>query len=132
MEAKDLRIGNWVNYKTENIAQEICSIQSDNTIRLKDSKGTNHGCYRMSYVEPIPLTEEWLIKFGFREMEFHLDNSSTKPCYYKNEGYLKINISDEKNLFWFNYNGHLVKIKNAHSLQNLYHVLTNEELTIKK
>lgn len=25
MEVKDLRIGSWVNYKTENIEQEICS-----------------------------------------------------------------------------------------------------------
>jgi hypothetical protein len=130
MEAKELRIGSWVNYKTENIAQEIYSIQSDNTIRLKDSKGTNHGCYNMSYIDPIPLKEEWLIKFGFEnltmdkefcDMEFELLHPLMS---FHWDG--RLSMGQNGNTIGLNV------IKHIHQLQNLYFALTGEELTIKK
>jgi len=55
MKASELRIGNWVNYDGRN-----CTIQEPTDLVDADE------------FEPIPLTEEWLLNFGF-EKEEHLD-----------------------------------------------------------
>ena len=80
-------------------------------------------------IEPIPLTEEWLIKFGFR--------------YYNNHIYVFPN-NDSLRLWGFSWNvqQYLMgldefvdiptpSIKYVHQLQNLYFALAGEELTIK-
>lgn len=66
-------------------------------------------------IKPIPLTEEWLTKFGFiyRSLIF---------------GYLKFEI--EENILYLNEVG--LKIKYIHELQNLYFSLTKEKLDFKK
>tara|TARA_R110002111_G_scaffold117530_1_gene179658 strand:- start:1308 stop:1625 length:318 start_codon:yes stop_codon:yes gene_type:complete len=66
---------------------------------------------------PIPLTEEWLVKFGF--------SLQSKEMYF-NYG---MSIWKCNEMFICNKNGMI--IKHVHQLQNLYFALTNEELTIK-
>jgi len=66
MKANELRIGNLVLF--ENEIQEISSIHSDNTVRLRKNKNEKcHGCYTINSekIKPILLTDEWLIKLGF-------------------------------------------------------------------
>ena len=76
--------------------------------------------------EPIPLTEEWLLKFGFEVINksyFELKINSIVLEYTKNlnnECYIMINESIK------------IYIKHVHQLQNLYFALTGEELTIKE
>jgi hypothetical protein len=58
MKASELRIGNLLFSTNE--AQEVSSIHSDNTIRLRKTKNDKcHGCYRVDdiTVKPIPITE---------------------------------------------------------------------------
>jgi len=72
-------------------------------------------------IEPIPLTEEWLLKFGFE----------IKQGRFGNEYWGKINLytsSDKKIVFCFD--GYLKGIKYVHQLQNLYFALTGNELTL--
>ena len=66
--------------------------------------------------KPIPLTEEWLFKFGFEK--------AYETCYqYKdfilNDKFIMMDIDIT------------IQLKYVHQLQNLYHSLTDEELTIK-
>ena len=66
--------------------------------------------------KPIPLTEEWLFKFGFEK--------AYETCYqYKdfilNDKFIMMDIDIT------------IQLKYVHQLQNLYHSLTEEELTIK-
>jgi hypothetical protein len=74
---------------------------------------------------PIPLTEEWLLKFGF---EKQIDD------YYYFYGYYASFDADLP--MWFGQEGCCQKetikenIKYVHQLQNLYSALTGEELTI--
>ena len=75
--------------------------------------------------KPIPLTEEWLLKFGFyKRAEHSFDfwkNSMWKLEEYKNkEYYLLYHCSEEVDC---------TMIKYVHQLQNLYFALTGEELT---
>jgi len=77
----------------------------------------------ISAIEPIPLTEEWLLRFGFeKELDgFYRKNKSgiIEFCFYDN-GILATTQSVCLSHF-----------KYVHQLQNLYFSLTNNELTIK-
>jgi hypothetical protein len=122
MKSNELRIGNFV-LKAE-ITEEISSIHSDNTIRLKKGESSK-GCYHINLIQPIPLTEEWLIKFGFK-----------KPAHSWNGKIFHLSEWDLYPLNWcvvMDKNGAVIvkKLKYVHQLQNLYFALTGEELTIK-
>ena len=65
-------------------------------------------------IEPIPLTEEWLLKFGY------LQNKHNSACFYI-QGHKIWKCND---LFMCDKNG--VFLKSVHQLQNLYFALTNE------
>lgn len=116
MDARELRIGNYVISKLAGLIQ-VQYIPANIDI---------------SNYEPIPLTEEWLIKFGFEKI-------------YESEFRVKYDL--EKDLrFGFNKNKSLkntpeglsfigctyTHIKYVHQLQNFYHALTSEELTLKQ
>ena len=120
MKATELRIGNYIDYTTE---REIVTMQTTyEYIRLIHNGNKNF--------KPIPLTEEWLLKFGFVK-EFNADENS-------DSFYLK----DCDDSFYIDYDnswyigatsyGYLKGIHYVHQLQNLYFALTNEELTLIK
>ena len=115
MKANELRIGNLVT-------QIIHKNTHDQEIEIKVnwqeiwwiSKGTN------SY-KPIPLTEEWLLKFGFEKYEFdHKENQ------YRHKDRLIV-FRDGKFVDY----GSSVILEYVHQLQNLYFALTGEELVLK-
>jgi hypothetical protein len=83
--------------------------------------------------KPIPLTQEWLVKLGFDKLKNDI------PTYFKCFGNLieddyefsfNIYVDSEQNYFITVF-GRKIIIKHVHQLQNLYHALTGEELTIK-
>jgi hypothetical protein len=112
MEAKDLRIGNWVMSLINGESQ----INAKGILWQSENKG---------YYDPIPLTEEWLIKFGFDEITpkyyvLNIDENTSFTYYYTFSG----------GVWHFEFEGISIKIKYVHQLQNLYFALTGEELTI--
>lgn len=126
MDVKELRIGNYVIYeKTTHIItalnKKMCSSEW--------IEGKTYYDYTHSYndIKPIPLTEDWLLKFGFEEIK--ISNSD--------DGYLysDYQLETENNvLIWFSLRKELMDykhVKHVHQLQNLYFALTGEELTIK-
>ena len=132
MKANELRIGNFV--ATEGIDfVEVSKIDADFGICYKIPQEFGQ-FYPYKEVEPIPLTEEWLKKFGFIESGW----KDGKPiCFFFG--------IDEK--FYFDWDegvfdcgvGTYVEsdlkmphIKYVHQLQNLYFAITGEELTIKE
>jgi len=77
--------------------------------------------------EPIPLTEEWLIRFGLIDR----DNVAASECKfgeYIKTGFMCI-LSKE-----YETNGYQAEYRNdikyVHQLQNLYYCLTGEELML--
>jgi len=72
-------------------------------------------------VKPIPLTKEWLLRFGFRKYN---DNWFSK-------GALWINISDFAICVGLEFKQVNIRkqINVVHKLQNLYFEIENEELT---
>jgi len=113
MRANELRIGNLVLDKDGNKFQ-INGVLENSVFKEGDYIGTP-----IEWIKPIQLTEEWLLKFGFKNNE----------------------LIDKHLIFiWFGdhvgIKGMLGLVKpwscvHVHQLQNLYFALINEELTIK-
>ena len=112
MNANEFRLGNW--------------------IRDKDSEyQITHLCYDDVWYdeESIPLTEEWLLDFGFAHTEFDFSAfEEIKGCYELNKLLLDQSGEDVVSLI---IDELYIEIKHVHQLQNLYFALTGKEL-IKK
>jgi hypothetical protein len=133
MTAAELRIGNYYN---------------ENGVIKQVSPSTIEELWfaERSWVQPILLTEEWLLKFGFKAwddkktiytLEIDIDEYNN-TCfrfwfqsdklvfdYIQNEIHPTESIFDDKNII-------RLEIKYLHQLQNLYFALTNQELKITK
>jgi hypothetical protein len=108
MEAKELRIGNW--FKEYDEFRQV----TYNTIRYLNNNEDE------SY-NPIPLTEEILLKAGF-------ERNGEEFIYY--ERYYTIGIGELFNVAYVGSDKVTVDCKHVHQLQNLYFALTGEELEI--
>ena len=139
--ANELRIGNLFDHFEDGVLpiEEI----------KKDSDGFD-GYYavfrnnsikcRIDYLDPIPLTEEWLLKFGFE-----INDDLGDEIYYQ--------IPEEKNgygicfdhndITFYKYYGNGAEnvhtliydekhLQSVHQLQNIYFSLTNTELKLIK
>jgi hypothetical protein len=113
MKAEELRIGNCVNYFNDG-EHSLIRILDWGYAHLNDASSIEY-----ELLKPIPLTEEWLLKFGFeigwiishKETYFNL-NKNGKDYFYSPDQH---HNSSEA-------------IQNVHQLQNLYYALTNKEL----
>jgi hypothetical protein len=139
MEAKELRIGNWIiDYEAE--PEETIYYQVEEIQRLSNNKALNQtlgvtyrkgSCWTCD-IEPIPLTEEWLLKFGFEKGEdeynfngFDLENRNT-DLFLSVDKIIK--LKDNFGCWYFG--AYLRELKHVHQLQNLYFALTNRELKL--
>jgi hypothetical protein len=116
MKANELRIGNWI--KDGNDFEQVTIYHLD--------------CLSIARCEfdPIKLTEEWLLKFGFEKWEAKFNmGSSSQPTVGWIHGKFNLyksyqGITHEQHISMNN-----LICKSVHQLQNLYFALTNEELT---
>jgi len=119
MEAKELRIGNYVNFEFHKDCGGVKGVE----VFISDLEIILHNSSKSKYYTPIPLTEEWLLRFGFeKEIVFEAIRFNL---------FGKVIVTIHKlgtiNFSLFN-NSFSVKLKHVHQLQNLYFALTNEEL----
>ncbi len=123
MEAKQLRIGNWVYSQEIGENVQISSI-NDEYVTFKDYVTWDYPNY--DEINPIPLTEEILLKCGFVLFDKNYDSQDFNV--YK-LGDFTYNTSH--NVFWLHNNYSFTQPKHLHQLQNLYYSLTGEELKIE-
>ena len=123
MKASELRIGNYYN-------------QFENTEKVSWStlKTLEESTTEQLWCKPIPLTDEWLLKFGFEK-----DGDS----FIYGNGWLIVDfptVHYSFDIWTFNENYPTTSdwteipsnIEYVHQLQNLYFALTNEELKLTK
>lgn len=147
MKAEELRIGNLVYWNIPeklNVLHEVVGIFQNRLQTQPISLGNS-----MEEYLPIPLTHEWLTKFGFqiRTIDYNLE-ADNYPCYeiflltpFTYDNYLrcnaklnrwciiqKIHDSDEE-ADWCEI---MFSLKYVHQLQNLYFSLTGKELELKQ
>ena len=112
MKANELRLGNYVLDRGRVI---ICECHHFSMLES----------YYKDDFKPIPLTEEWLLKFGF-------EPKGTEPIMFTNGRY---NYFPSSKYFGnTRNNGGLIhsNVRHVHQLQNLYFALTGEELKIEE
>jgi hypothetical protein len=134
IKANELRIGNYIHILTSigktkiplptgryglinNIRQDKVQILYNYETDPKSSCLFNRAYESIS---PIPLTEEWLLKFGFR-----INTVDGLPWYEKECLTLDYMFDFER------HDASTNRVHYVHQLQNLYFALTGEELTIK-
>ena len=118
MKTNELRIGNWVEHNQPKRGYYTTVQGSTFSVNVE------------KLFKPIPLTEEWLLKFGFCDQNgylIHLENELPIDLVYKDG---VVSLEDSNELVTSTY--FLNKIKHVHQLQNLYFALTGEELTINE
>ena len=119
MKVTELRINNWVQFKH---TETPVRVDLGDFVMAREYKDE-----RLDDYEPIPLTEEWLLKFGFNKVSDIWE-------FWKNSGW-DLRQHKLENKWWLFYVGQdldCVRIDYVNQLQNLYFALTGEELTIKK
>lgn len=149
IQPQELRIGNYVNH--DNSTTQVTSIEF-NRLHTQLFSSLNH-----EEVEPIELTEEWLVKLGFikdngswyklplpelcggqityivtegKIFGLVCENEQSFGCKEVAELYNELkeefNYIPKTSDIWIN------NIKYVHHIQNLYHSLSGQELTIKE
>lgn len=121
MKATELRIGNIVLLDDEEIT--LTGIKG-NTVFWKD--GFDMTGLTGAEIKPIPLTEEWLLKFGFKPID---ERGYSKEIVNKKDNY-EYNFVLSKVDDGYDNDVCLYTIKYVHQLQNLYFALTGKELII--
>lgn len=136
MKANELRIGNYVKInnailpETENRIYKISGVNLRFDISFPDSDSViSLDCIKTiltynqfsEYIEPIPLTEEWLLKFGFYKLHYEV----AKPPQYR-LGNRLIVLRD--GVFCDYGTGR--KLEYVHVFQNLCFILEEKELQL--
>jgi hypothetical protein len=135
---EDLRRGNYISFLGKENCKYVMS-DIDGTIYAKSLSQINDDDWSIERdikdFEPIPITEEWLLKFGFRETHewigsYQIYNIGVGDTTINICTNFDGNISFSTNDGWGGTISICEHIKFVHQLQNLFHSLTNEELTL--
>ena len=127
MKASELRIGNLVFFISKYEFFEVTDISSYN-----NTLSSEEYCRDLSEFQPIPLTEEWLVKFGFEKDDNGSEIESDYFQWYEMDfPLIGLLVQSDCKEYVFDENSDTLRIKYVHQLQNLYFALTGEELTLK-
>lgn len=122
MKEQELRLGNLViRMDAMNLpfTMPVCRIDGDGFVAL--SAGSHSVSCTMKELSPIPITPEWLERAGFTE-QANAWNGPNKEFDFGLFAY-------EGDPYTYNSCECNPKVEYVHQLQNLYFVLTGEELT---
>jgi len=126
MKTTELRIGNYFHH--EETLVDVSIIHRTH-FYCESIDGISHGNSFQENFQPIPLTEEWLLKFGF--------NKEENAFYYPYKAiFITINLGKYPYIGLCRKEDYALTdefeyIKYVHQLQNLYFALTGNELEIK-
>lgn len=134
LRAEELRIGNKIGYNV--FIGETFTVKAITTNRVLITRDKTRMEFKPEYseCEPIPLTEEWLLKFGFEKDK---DGILYLDAWQRGEGQrFIIEMGTNGKMFcrsrYQEWSDHFVMndLKCVHQLQNLYFALTHTELTL--
>lgn len=132
MKASDFRVGNiLLDFEGNPISIEAIEILAISQCNVASKE--------VEFLKPIPITEEWLLNFGFDKFDGYECGFSFKivPTYELSNVYVQLSES----VYHYvrrEYDGgtsepfeSVIELHYVHQLQNLYFALTGQELKIK-
>ena len=128
MEAQELRIGNKIWRPC--CYDEVVEIRENGIIGIDSLRGL----ISFGEIEPIPITEELLLKIGFKKdvdannlYRYAIDNCLFEIRLWDSGTLIKLEIYCEDCVRKV----HFPKTPNLHQLQNAYYLITGKELEIE-
>ena len=112
MKATELRIGNLV--QTNQAVFKVDSIDRQGVMLMPFFTDESHEVLFNERLEPIPLTEEWLKRFGCELIVFDITKGDIGFDFWLVPKWSDYSVS--------------VNLEHVHQLQNLYFALTGEEI----
>ena len=130
MKANELRLGNWFmafeidkDHGEEYFKIESFSQNKEKTLGVEFRNGS---CWSIiDLIDPIPLTEEWLIKLNYSDAIFENGYSEYELL---SNGKMTIYLGEEDGRF--SGGQYWVELNYVHELQNFVFATTKKELTI--
>jgi hypothetical protein len=132
---KELRIGNYLNHSNR-VLSKVVEI-TENDFRVENEFGSLKSTWADLF--PIPLTEDILLRLGLikKNITEDMPEAFKQPdideygniWYNWVEGLFNLQIQTNGEI-WFELYSHYKHVKYVHELQNLYHALTGQELTL--
>ena len=113
MKASELRIWNLVYNQKTGIAKIRLVDDGLGCVGVQSKNGIFYG--KIEEIEPIPLTEYWLIRMGF------VNGEKEHFSFTKNMELRILGSEADYNGIWFG------RLESVHQLQNLYFALTGED-----
>lgn len=127
MRAEDLRIGNWFKFGEMEHQATHYDIRNLAVIQLKNESSSPY--------QPIPLTGEKLLNFGATRVNnsmYRMGALTFQPTTFSEGENLVDKILNTRKAMRVCFCGKfLVNLEFVHQYQNLYHALTDKELTTK-
>lgn len=130
MDIRELRIGNHIRYGMDEYYQEVI-VSEIQQFKIDSYNETDSFYGESDNFHPIPLTKEWLIKFGF--------SCEAQPYWYdkyiKNYTHVllthKIELEhfDDNMFIWIEGNT-IIHFYTVHQLQNFWKSITGVELEV--
>lgn len=124
IQANELRIGNIVMFESK---INTLSVIGRKAVQFEEGIGN---VFKIEWLRPIPLSEDWLVKFGFEKRE---DIDITQIIGGSIEWYTN-NIldihKDSDGFFVLCLNNKAVELKSVHKLQNFYFEGFGQELEV--
>lgn len=137
MEARELRIGNWVNFWKRDYHGQVTGVLNGGA--YIDNGKEISGCLSLFQFKPIALTEEWLEKvkgisktdkgwaIEVYDIAYHFQYKDWDDTYHAYIEYTDSPFPEDNDKLYPFGKG----IKYVHQLQNLYFALTNDELSLE-
>jgi hypothetical protein len=112
MEANELRINNYVYSNINNNIEPLKCLEIRESSVIYDIDNDYCSGLDMSFIEPIPITEEWKTKlFSWFSIDYRIEWKNNRLHLYLNENYV-------------------ATCDYVHEYQNLHFALTRRELTV--
>lgn len=134
MNANELRIGNWIadrgskqwqidHWETKDKISAKSPLVKFGELEIEGHPLTEE----VLFLKPIPITEEWLVRFGFKSQDLSSEfftqfNKGIVSIVFRNKSILIVCVGTQR----VDHNN----FKYVHQLQNLYFALTGEELIL--
>lgn len=141
MKATELRIGNLVRSQNTPIPCRVVTLHKHVAVVIQNTINSFEETCNYVDVSAIPLTEEWLFKFGFKDVSEHKNHETIKSLKLiaSNDSLIIVQFRpEEEALLWLSitdcdHEGSvLTSIDKVHQFQNLYFALTGKELELVK